>query len=380
MAKLLDKKGGIVGTVLMDLSKAYDCIPHDLLIAKLQAYGLSSKSLYFLNSYLKGRKQRVKIGDKTSDWLEILFGVPQGSILGPILFNIFLNDLFCFVQETEICNFADDNTLYACDSTLERVISRLENDISKVNSWFKNNSMVANQDKFQVMFLGTKNPSEISLKVGSFVIHGQTQVLLLGITIDHKLTFSNHIRTLCKNANNKISALLRIRNFLNYSQTSTLVNSYIMSYFYYCPIIWMFCQKNDYKLIERTHKRALRVLLNDFEADYLVLLAQSKSVSIHVRQLQFLMIEVYKTKRLHNPDFMNEVFKSKTCHYQLRNNDLLTLESTRTATFGTRSISFKGSIVWNRLPAYLKEAESINKFKKLIRTWSGIECSCKICI
>ena len=92
------------------------------------------------------------------------------------------------------------------------------------------------------------------------------------------------------------------------------------------------------------------------------------------------MIEVYKTKQLQNPKFMKEVFKSKICPYQLRNNDLLTLEPTRTATFGTRSISFKGSLIWNRLPIYLKEAETIDKFKDLIKKWSGTECSCKICV
>ena len=83
--------------------------------------------------------------------------------------------------------------------------------------------------------------------------------------MDHKLNFSDHIKTLCKNANNKISAHFRLRSSLNYNQTLTLVNSYIMSYFYYCPII--FCQKSEYKLIQRTHKRRLRVLLNDFESN-----------------------------------------------------------------------------------------------------------------
>ena len=295
------------------------------------------------------------------------------------MFNIFLNDLFSFIQETEICNFADDNTLYACDSTIEKVISRLENDILHVNTWFKNNSMIANQEKFQVMFLGVKDPCEVSLKIGNLEINGQSQVLLLGITIDHKLNFSSHIKTLCKNANNKISTLLRLRSSLSYNQTQILINSYIMSYFYYCPIIWMFCQKIDYKLIQRTHKRAIRVLVNNFEADYPLLLKQTKSVSVHTRHLQFLMIEVFKTKQLHNPKFMKEVFTTKTCHYQLRNNDLLTLKPTRTATFGTRSISFKGSLIWNKLPTYLKDAETITKFKELIKTWPGTECSCKIC-
>ena len=120
--KCLDNKG-IIGTILMDLSKAYDCINYDILLAKLEAYGFSYNSLAFLYSYLKNRKQRTKIGSVFSKWLEVVLGIPQGSILGPLLFNIFLNDLFEFVLDTGICNFADDNTIYACDTSLEAVIS-----------------------------------------------------------------------------------------------------------------------------------------------------------------------------------------------------------------------------------------------------------------
>ena len=117
--------GGFVGTILMDLSKAYDCIPHELLIAKLKCYGIGNGSLRLLIDYLTNRKQRTKIGSSFSSWCDINTGVPQGSILGPLLFNIFINDLFFSITKSEVRNFADDNTLYSCNENLEHAFQIL---------------------------------------------------------------------------------------------------------------------------------------------------------------------------------------------------------------------------------------------------------------
>ena len=106
--------GSYVGTILIDLSKAYDCLSHDLLIAKLEAYGLDVGSLNFLLDYLSLRNHRAKVGSSYSKWSEICQGIPQGSILGPLLFSIFINDIFFFVEKSENCNFADDNAVYSC--------------------------------------------------------------------------------------------------------------------------------------------------------------------------------------------------------------------------------------------------------------------------
>ena len=104
----------------MDLRKAYDCLPHDLLIAKLSAYGSEDSATSLISDYLSKRYQRVKIGSVFSSYLEIFRGVPEGSFLGPILFNIFINDLIFFTQETEVCNFADDTTIYSCSLNYEK--------------------------------------------------------------------------------------------------------------------------------------------------------------------------------------------------------------------------------------------------------------------
>ena len=107
--------------MLMYLTKTYDCLRHHLLRAKLEAYGLCNSSLNLLLDYLTFRKQRTKVGSAYSKWSKIRRGIPQGSILGPILFNIFINDIFMIIEQSDICNFADDNTLHSCGEWLTEI-------------------------------------------------------------------------------------------------------------------------------------------------------------------------------------------------------------------------------------------------------------------
>ena len=120
----------------MDLSKAYDCLPHDLLIAKLEAYGFSNDSLQLVCSYLESRYQRVKIVSCKSSRRKIKIGVPQGSLLSPLLFNVFINYLFAMSLESEICNFADDNNIFACGNNIQEIVIKLENDLGLLLDWF----------------------------------------------------------------------------------------------------------------------------------------------------------------------------------------------------------------------------------------------------
>ena len=129
--------GGHAGALLTDLSKAFDCIDHELLIAKLHAYGFDNDALKFIYSYLKGRKQRTKINSSYSSFAEILFGVPQGSILGPLLFNAYICDLFYGIDDLDFASFANDNTPYSCLSDMISVVGLFKGGIDKIFDWLK---------------------------------------------------------------------------------------------------------------------------------------------------------------------------------------------------------------------------------------------------
>ena len=242
----------------MDLLKAYDCIPYDLLTAKLNAYGLNQKALQLIVSYLTNRKQRVKINSTYSDRFEILVGVPQGSVLGPLLFNIFINDLFLFIDSGDICNFADDNTLFKCCDNLDETKSFIENECHLVISWFKINALKMNPDKCHVMVLGVKAlPEEFTILVDDTALIVEDQVTLLGVALDKKSNFNVHINMVCKEACRKLNALIRIAKYLNKNQKIMLINAFFYSHFNYFPSIWMFSSKISNNKIEKLHKRAL---------------------------------------------------------------------------------------------------------------------------
>ena len=265
--KTLDEKG-VVGMVPMDLSKAYDCLPHDLLIAKLAAYKFGPNSLALISNYLSQRKQRVKVGSKFSEWQEIVSGVPQGSVLGPLLLNIFVNDFNLAMKSTYVCNFADDNTIYACDKNAESVAARLEDDVSRALDWFKSNRMVANPQKFQAIFLGLKQNQEFLLEIGNIIVKATRSVKLLGIPVDDEFKFEKHVKTQCQKVYKKVGAFSRAAPYMDEKKGKILYHTFIMSNFNYFPLIWMFCGKTQNKEIDRVHKRALRILFNDYTSSF----------------------------------------------------------------------------------------------------------------
>ena len=172
--------GQKLGVIIMDLSKAFDSLNYVQLLARLKAYGLDNNSVTFMKSYLTNRLQRCKINNCFSEWGKVLIGVPRGSILGPLLFNIFLNDIFLSLQKCELANYAHDSTLYTSDKTFSNIMNSLSHGFTILSKWFYNNFMVLNPDKYSFMLLGVDDELQTNLVYGNKTLKNSKTEKVLG--------------------------------------------------------------------------------------------------------------------------------------------------------------------------------------------------------
>ena len=366
--------GMFVGLLLQDLSKAFDCLPHGLIIAKLYAYGLSMSSCEMIASYLKNRKQRVNISSFKSPWTEILKGVPQGSVLGPLLFNVFVNDLFYFIERSDLYNFADDNSLSCASYSLNHLMCNLEHDSNICINWYKMNGMEAAPSKFHFIVMSPKPINTVKLNVyGNVFIESESVVKALGVYIDNNLNFHAHTKHLCLKASRQLNAFSRISRYLNVQAKKLIFRSFIMSNFDYCSLVWHFCGKKNNSKMERIQKRALSIVFNDFDADYDELLIKMETNSILQTRLNRIAIEVYKSINALNPSYIRSIFEIKNISYELRDSSRLDQPLKQTTNFGLRSINYLGSKIWNNLPLNIKNSPDLISLKRGLRGWSGID-------
>ena len=286
---------------------------------------------------MKGRKQRTKINSSCSAFAEMLFGVLQGSILRPLLFNIYVCDLFIENSDIDIANYADDNTPYTCSSDLDSVIFKRQKNTERIFRWYYNNNLISNAEKSHLIVSTKKN---LEIQVSKCSIRNEDSVKLLGIHLNNDLNFDYHVNQLCKKASKKLHALARIAKYMDINGRKMPMKTFLSSQFSYCPLIWMFHSRKMEHRINSIHKRALKLVYQDSpDLTFQELLAKDKSVSVHQKILQLLATEIFKSKTGMSPELMNDILHFVERPYNLRSDYTLERKRDHTVYHGSESLS-----------------------------------------
>ena len=252
----------------------------------------------------------------------------------------------------------------------------LESNLNNGLACFNINSLKANAGRFQFMVLGIKEADSFVLNIDKNKIESSTKVKLLGVKIDKQ---PKHIEELCRKAAYTLHALHRIRNYLTFEKATFLANAFINSQFTYASLIWMLAGKSSIAKICKMLFRILQIVYNNYDKSYHGLLNFSNDVSILQKHIQFLAIEIHKSLKNINPEFMWECFNKNPLQYNLRKGDIVYLLPARSSCNGINSLAFRGGLLWNSLPCNVKQSHNLEEFKLKLINLGNIYCTCVVC-
>ena len=239
--------GEVVILVLLDYSKAFDCANHDLILAKSKALGFQESALQMLSSYLSCRQQKIKIENDESNWCKLLNGVPQGSILGPLLFTVLLNDIKSVIKNCRHHCYADDTQIFKKTNiqNIAECVTLINKDLDNIATFSINNCLQINADKSHFIILGTKKKlSELNhvdipeVKMNNEVISREKEVKNLGVIFDETLSFNKHITEIISNAIGRLKQAYRFKNFLSQEVRLIIIEYYVLAKINYCDILY----------------------------------------------------------------------------------------------------------------------------------------------
>ena len=368
-------KGVDIDTIYFDFAKAFDTVPHRRLVAKLKSYQISRQLVRWTESYLHNRVQQVSVNSVCSEWIKVTSGVPQGSVLGPVLFLAFINDMPGTV-ENSIRLFADDTKLYRAVTSADNDRKSLQRDIDTLDAWSQKWMLKFHPDKCKIMRIGQRHREHTySMKTSD----GQTTEIKkttaekdLGVTIDNRLTFSEHINNTVKKANQVMGMIRRTFKFIDKDIFALLFKSRVRPILEYGNTIWSPRLKKDIDAIERVQRRATKTVPGLATLPYPERLRVLKLPSLIYRRARGDMIETYKYQ--HNVyDIDNEWLKPETSTVT-RGHTRKLIKPRCNSTLRLHCFSHRVVNPWNSLPENVVSAPSVNAFKsRLDNHWKAYQ-------
>ena len=371
----------ISALVLLDLSAAFDTIDHSILLKRLSStFGITGNALSLLSSYLTNRSQSVTVGSHSTDPCPIHTGVPQGSVLGPLLFSLYTTPLSFLFKGSPVSFhlYADDTQLYISFSSSDSAcnLSILSDTLDSVHNWLTSNRLSVNPSKTEYLLIGT-NQQRSKVTNSSVVFQGNTltpsnSVRNLGVIFDSHLTFHNHISNICSSSFYQIRHLRQIRSSLDTNSSIILANSLVSSKLDYCNSLFYGLPSTSLNRLQKVQNALARVVVPSVRRCHHITptlrklhwLPVSSRISYKIASLTF------KTRHSGQPSYLSDLLTPYIPTRNLRSSDqhLLTVPNIKTA-FGRRSFSYSAPTIWNSLPLHLRSATSSSSFHSGLKTF-----------
>ena len=363
--------GSITAACFLDLTKCFDTVNHSILLSKLRSYGCSDSVINWFKSYLANRQQIVRCNSSLSKIHTINIGVPQGSILGPILFIIFINDLPSCLKYSSCCIYADDISLYIASDSLVESESRIQYDLINIDKWFHRNKLLINTNKSHCMLIGTNanvDQKILSIKLNDTQLQQVSTFKLLGIYVDSSLSWRSHLEHLTKKLAPKVGLLCRLSKILPQNYLVTVYQTIIQPHIDYGISIWGGSPTSYILPIQRLQNRSVRAITRSFDWKTSVsgLLNNLKIMNLRQRYNYFISTLMYKCLNGKSPSYLANLFKSVSSIHnrdtRQSSNNSLYLPKPNVESF-RRSLKYAGANLWNNLPQTVRNVSSLELFK-----------------